>query len=156
MTSNHYSSSTFSSSRPKFSTGTGISTQTTSAPNKESSWNMTNRYGPSSMMTKNKNNENHNHNNNNNKEALVDKLQGALHTIRRERDDLHRRKELAYERRRLLMEEKENLAKTVHGMKEKLEKMNTSLKETQQGLPSLEEAVLKLTKEVRIECESLK
>ena len=86
---------------------------------------------------------------NSDKERIVDKLQGALHQIRRERDDLHRRKELAEERRRLLSQEKEALAKSVQAMQEKFDKIQSTSTSTQNDLVSLEQSVQQLTKEVR-------
>jgi hypothetical protein len=45
---------------------------------------------------------------NNQREAIVDKLHGALSILRRERDDLHRSKELAMERLNLAKDERIN------------------------------------------------
>ena len=42
----------------------------------------------------------------NNREKIVDKLHSALSTLRKERDELHRSKELAAERLRLAKEER--------------------------------------------------
>lgn len=42
----------------------------------------------------------------NQREAIVDKLHGALSILRRERDDLHRSKELAMERLNLAKDER--------------------------------------------------
>ena len=60
------------------------------------------------------------------REAIVDKLHGALAAFRRERDELHRKKELAVERLQLVKEEQQAIEKTVHAMQEKLNQLNKS------------------------------
>jgi hypothetical protein len=45
------------------------------------------------------------------REAIVDKLNGALAVLRRERDELHRAKEMSVERLRLAKEERHNAEK---------------------------------------------
>lgn len=49
--------------------------------------------------------------NNCEREAIVDKLNGALAVLRRERDELHRAKEMSVERLRLASEERQNAEK---------------------------------------------
>ena len=63
------------------------------------------------------------------REEIVDKLHGALAAFRRERDDLHRKKELATERLRLVTEEREAMEKTIRSMQEKLNNLNKSASE---------------------------
>ena len=83
------------------------------------------------------------------KEILVQKLQGALQEFRRERDQLHRSKELALERCRLVREEEETLLKTVSSLKEKHDNLEKAIYDSKARLGPLEEAVQHKTKEVR-------
>jgi chromosome segregation ATPase len=92
-------------------------------------------------------NENHHQQN---KEALVQKLQGALQEFRRERDQLHRSKELAKERCRLVQEEEKGLSKTVDSLKEKHEKLLKASEAIKDGLGPLEASVRDKTKEVSV------
>ena len=82
-------------------------------------------------------------------EAIVDKLHGALNALRRERDENHRRKDLAMERCRLMTEEKEHMAKNAAAMKERLETIQESLATTKRDLAPREASVQKLSKQVR-------
>ena len=75
------------------------------------------------------------------KEILVQKLQGALQEFRRERDQLHRSKELALERCRLVREEEETLLKTVSSLKEKHDNLEKAIYDSKARLGPLEEAV---------------
>lgn len=84
------------------------------------------------------------------KEALVQKLQGALQEFRRERDQLHRGKELALERCRLVQEEEQGLSKTVEFLKQKCEKLSNASVEIRTELGPLEASVKDKTKQVRI------
>jgi hypothetical protein len=52
----------------------------------------------------------------NQREAIVDKLHGALSILRKERDELHRAKELASERLRLAKEERVNAEKNLSSL----------------------------------------
>ncbi len=61
------------------------------------------------------------------REAIVDKLHGALATFRRERDEVHRAKELAVERLRLAREEREAAERTVQSMQEKYDRLIKSV-----------------------------
>ena len=55
----------------------------------------------------------------NGQEGLVSKLQEALAKFRKDRDQLHRSRELALERCRLIKAEEEALSKTVQTMRDK-------------------------------------
>jgi DNA repair ATPase RecN len=92
-------------------------------------------------------NDNENHHQQN-KEALVQKLQGALQGFRRERDQLHRSKELAKERCRLVQEEEKALSKTVESLKEKYDKLLKASQAIKDDLGPLEASVREKTKEV--------
>jgi hypothetical protein len=84
------------------------------------------------------------------RETIVDKLHGALSAFRRERDDLHRKKQLAEERLRLMREEQGAMEASVNAMTIKLHKLQESgNEEALQELKAMEEQVLKLQKEVR-------
>jgi len=52
-------------------------------------------------------------------EAIVEKLHGTLSILRRERDEVHRAKELAMERLRLAKEETERMERTLQASKQK-------------------------------------
>jgi len=100
----------------------------------------------STMMT------NNNNSSDTTAEAIVDKLHGVMAALRRERDDLHRKKALAEERVRLIQEEKEALEKTVTAAQTKLETLHESgnadaLKE----MRDMEDEVTRLNKEVRFD-----
>jgi hypothetical protein len=86
-------------------------------------------------------------------EAIVDKLHGALNVLRRERDENHRRKDLAVERCRLMTEEKESMAKNAATMKERLETIQGSLATTKRDLAPRETSVQNLSKQVRTRME---
>mmetsp|Transcript_25753 Transcript_25753/g.42874 ORF Transcript_25753/g.42874 Transcript_25753/m.42874 type:complete len:231 (+) Transcript_25753:145-837(+) len=96
-------------------------------------------------------------NNNNNelppaREAIVDKLHGALSAFRRERDDLHRKKQLAEERLRLMREEQGAMETSVNAMTAKLHKLQESGNaEALQELQTMEQDVMKLQKEVQFQ-----
>ena len=61
------------------------------------------------------------------REAIVDKLHVALATFRRERDEVHRSKELSFERLRLSREERMAAETIVQSMQEKYDKMMSSM-----------------------------
>jgi uncharacterized protein YoxC len=84
------------------------------------------------------------------REAIVDKLHGALAVFRRECDELHRKKQLAVERLRLEKEEKDATEKTVHGMQETLNQLNKSgSEEAKTELERMEKDVEQINREVR-------
>lgn len=88
-------------------------------------------------------------NNNNGREAIVDKLHGALAAFRRERDDLHRKKELAVERMRLVKEEHDATEKTVRSMQAKLMELQSSASSeaAQREVAKLRQEVERLNRE---------
>lgn len=61
------------------------------------------------------------------REAIVDKLHGALATFRRERDEVHCAKELAFERLRLVREERMASERAVQSMQNKYDQMMQSI-----------------------------
>ena len=82
-------------------------------------------------------------------EAIVDKLHGVMAALRRERDDLHRKKALAEERLALFQEEKDALEKTHANARIKLEAIKTSGNEDAiREVTELEQEVIRLNKEV--------
>ena len=84
------------------------------------------------------------------REAFVDKLQGVMAAMRRERDELHRKKALAEERLRLFQEEKEALEKSCSNAQVQLEALQESGNEGAiQEVVELEKEVIRLNKEVR-------
>lgn len=88
-------------------------------------------------------------------EVIVDKLHSALATLRRERDELHRSKELAIERVKLAKEERSNTEKTVNSLQNHLDTLISSLPGTGSNSVEIEITILKneverLTQEVRI------
>lgn len=84
------------------------------------------------------------------REEIVDKLHGALAAFRRDRDDLHRKKELATERLRLVTEEREAMEKTIRAMQEKLDQLDKSVSDAGKlQLIQLEKEVERLNQEVR-------
>jgi hypothetical protein len=86
------------------------------------------------------------------REILVDKLNGALSNLRRERDETHRSKDLALERLRLATEEKMSLEQTLKGMQLKYDELLSSM--ANQGASSggddnkVDDDMLKLQQEV--------
>ena len=84
------------------------------------------------------------------REAIVDKLHGVMAAMRRERDELHRKKALAEERLRLFQEEKEALEKSCSNAQVQLEALQESGNEGAiQEVVELEKEVIRLNKEVR-------
>ena len=87
-------------------------------------------------------------------EVIVDRLHGALASYRKERDDLHRRKELAVERLRLVKEERIFLESNVQDIQKKLVEL-TSAAQGKQSVTSdfnrLENDVKRLNKEVMLQ-----
>jgi hypothetical protein len=85
------------------------------------------------------------------REAIVDKLHGVMAGMRRERDELHRKKALAEERLRMFQEEKEALEKTSANAQVQLKALQESGNEDAiQHVLELEKEVLRLNKEVRL------
>lgn len=87
------------------------------------------------------------------REAIVDKLHGALAVLRRERDELYRAKELSAERLRLVREERQAVEKNVQSMQSKLEDLTEAAaaakdKDGHNNILSLQEEVERLGKEV--------
>ena len=87
------------------------------------------------------------------REVIVDKLNGALANFRRERDEVHRSKELALERLRLIREERILAERNVHLMQEKYEQMIKSISSHTNGkddeIAKLQVEVERLSREVR-------
>jgi uncharacterized protein HemX len=86
------------------------------------------------------------------REAIVDKLHGALATFRRERDEVHRAKELAFERLRLAREERMATERNLQSMKDKYEKMIQSVSKfdgKDNEVAKLQTEVERLSREVR-------
>ena len=83
------------------------------------------------------------------REEIVDKLHGALAAFRRERDELHRKKELAAERLQLVKEEQQAIERTVHAMQENLNQLNkTGSEEAKKDLEQMEKDVDQLHRTV--------
>lgn len=70
------------------------------------------------------------------REEIVDKLHGALASLRKERDHLHRSKELAIERLRLAREERVTVEKTVSSMENTYERLKASMDGSTKGSSS--------------------
>lgn len=86
------------------------------------------------------------------REAIVDKLHGALSVLRRERDELHRSKELALERYRLAKEEREAAEQRNKSLQQKydeIESVDTKQKR-QNDITALNAEVERLSREVRL------
>uniref|UniRef100_A0A6U4ADJ3 Uncharacterized protein n=1 Tax=Ditylum brightwellii TaxID=49249 RepID=A0A6U4ADJ3_9STRA len=83
-------------------------------------------------------------------EAIVGKLHGVLAAFRRERDDLHRAKELATERLRLVRTDRQALEKKVKMMQTKLGELAESVKgrNNSDQIAKLQDGVEQLGKEV--------
>jgi len=79
-------------------------------------------------------------------EGIVDRLNGALSTMRRERDELHRQKDLAFERLKLVREERVAVEKVVQSMRKELEKL--SIETSDEGRKSENESIETLIKDV--------
>ena len=70
------------------------------------------------------------------REEIVDKLHGALASLRKERDHLHRSKELAVERLRLAKEERVTVEKTVSSMENMYDHLTSSMDGSARGSSS--------------------
>ena len=79
------------------------------------------------------------------REVIVDKLQEALAAFRRERDDLHRKKELAMERFRLAKEARQDIEQKIKQMGTKLAELKENAAGNNDGGNN---AILKLQQEV--------
>jgi len=94
-----------------------------------------------------------------NKEAIVEKLHGALSALRRERDDSHRSKELSMERLRIVKDEREAVEKMVRAMQLKLIEMQSSANDDELNNPNsiarLQSEVDRLSNEVKFQHSEL-
>jgi uncharacterized coiled-coil DUF342 family protein len=90
--------------------------------------------------------------NDNNREVLVDKLQGTLNVLRRERDEVNRKKEIAAERLRLLKEERTNAEKSLVALRNQYNQMMAESKTESQNadIEKLEIEVQRLGREVSL------
>ncbi|KAL3768941.1 hypothetical protein ACHAWO_004051 [Cyclotella atomus] len=80
--------------------------------------------------------------------ALITKLHAKLSVFRRDRDDAHRRKELAVERSRIVKKDRENAAAEVSALKNKLAEMEEETKKKIGDVAFVEREVEKLNMEV--------
>lgn len=80
--------------------------------------------------------------------ALITKLHAKLSVFRRDRDDAHRRKELAVERVRIVKKDRENAAAEVSALKNKLAEMEEETKKKIGNVAVVEREVEKLNMEV--------
>ncbi|CAJ1959200.1 unnamed protein product [Cylindrotheca closterium] len=92
---------------------------------------------------------------NNGNEGLVSKLQEALAKFRKDRDQLHRSKELALERCRLIKAEEEALLNTVQTMRDKHNHLLTSKTKIETQMGPLEAKVQKDTIEMQFQHNEL-
>ena len=87
------------------------------------------------------------------REEIVDKLHGALASLRKERDQLYRSKELAVERLRLTKEERETVEKKVRSMEDTYARLTEGSKDNRlhhdDEDTKLQKEVERLGKEVR-------
>lgn len=86
-------------------------------------------------------------------EAIVEKLHGTLSILRRERDEVHRAKELAMERLRLAKEETERMERTLKASQQKYDALmaqsnNSGGSENDGGKGNESTEIKKLKKEV--------
>jgi len=79
-------------------------------------------------------------------EGIVDRLNGALSALRRERDELHRQKDLALERLKLVKEERVAVEKVVQSMRLELQQLNIDTSD--EGRKTENESIEMLVKEV--------
>lgn len=83
------------------------------------------------------------------KEFLVQKLQDALHAIRRDRDQEHRQRDMGLERLRSVNEAKESTRDSLGEEKAKYEKTCAESKDRQQNVHALHEEIEVLKHKVR-------
>jgi chromosome segregation ATPase len=83
------------------------------------------------------------------KEVLVQKLQGALHAIRRDRDQEHRQRDMAVERLRSVTEAMESVIESVREEKAKLAKTSSDSQGCQREVRELESEIEVLQQKVR-------
>jgi len=90
--------------------------------------------------------------NDDNREVLVDKLQGALNVLRRERDEVNRKKEIAAERLRLLKEERTNAEKSFVALQNEFDQMiaESNADNKNADIEKLEIEVQRLGREVSV------
>jgi len=91
------------------------------------------------------------------REEIVDKLHGALASLRKERDQLHRSKELAVERLRLAKEERLTVEKTVSSMGKTYERLTASVNgagrnNANDDISTLQREVERLSREASMIC----
>ena len=89
--------------------------------------------------------------NQNGGETIINKINGALATFRRERDDNHRAKELAVERLRLVRVDRESTEKNIAAMKEKLRQLKDGTVASRGELVRVENEVEQLRREVSVD-----
>lgn len=84
-------------------------------------------------------------------EAIVDKLHGALAVLRKERDELHRAKEMAVERLRLAKEERINAEKNLSLLEERYQSIASADAENTRkaDIEKLQEQAQRLGREVK-------
>jgi chromosome segregation ATPase len=87
----------------------------------------------------------------NSREELVDKLHGTLSILRRERDELHRAKQLAVERLHLIKEERSTAESNLHTLQQKYDRIVSSHQrdERRNEIVKLQSEVERLGREVR-------
>ena len=85
------------------------------------------------------------------REELVDKLHGTLSILRRERDELHRAKQLAVERLHLIKEERSTAESNLRTLQEKYDRIVSSHQrdERRNEIVKLQSEVERLGREVR-------
>lgn len=90
--------------------------------------------------------------NDDNREVLVDKLQGALNVLRRERDEVNRKKEIAAERLRLLKDERTNAEKSFVALRNQYDQMiaESNAENKNADIEKLEMEVQRLGREVSL------
>jgi len=79
-------------------------------------------------------------------EGIVDRLTGALSVMRKERDELHREKDIAHERLKLCSTEMSEVEKVVLSMRKELEQL--MIETSGQGRKTENESIEKLVTEV--------
>lgn len=85
------------------------------------------------------------------REVLVDKLHGALNVLRRERDEINRKKDIATERLRLLKEECANAERSFAVLRDEYDKIvaDSNRESETANIEKLEMEVQRLGREVR-------
>lgn len=92
-----------------------------------------------------------NYNSTNNHEVIVDRVQGVIADLRRQRDQHHRNKTLSAERLRLVHEETDSMENTVNDLKEKVDKARADVSgDAKKELDELQRTVLNMRREVSL------